>query len=101
MAKTRKKIARIHWDDLEDGTWVSMSWNTSGPGDSVIVHSATGIFRRFKRLPSGEYLAVMRVIERVNVTPPGAFRRKFELRDRGPLEFSTRDKPEFSPWNGK
>jgi hypothetical protein len=103
MAKTRKKLRRIQWDNLTEGDWVAMFWMVNA-GETQVTHRATGIFQGFQRIAGKggvEYFAVLRVIERRDITPPGAFRRKFELVDRGPLEFSTRGKPEFVKWDGK
>lgn len=78
MANTRKKIARIPFDDLELGRSVRVMW---GSGD--LFETQQGLFVRFDRI-DGEYFLVMRVMERGQ--------------DRGEIQISTRAGLEVWNW---
>jgi len=92
MAKTRKKIARIHFDDLDLGMPVQVMYST---GDMVTTDQ--GLFVRFTKIDD-EWFLVLRPLKQIDVTPPGARRRRYEWRDMGPIEISTRAKLEVWHW---
>jgi hypothetical protein len=99
MAKTRKKITRIQFDDLEKGMLIRAMWSS---GD--IVDNSQGMFVRFDYI-DGENFLVLRVLERVEINGPshgyGARRRTFDWADRGEIQVSTRAGIECWPWDRK